>query len=523
MKYCEACKTEDELIAALKKQMTDLVIFFEAACDDEEWGGAHPYVMRTLLRWMTRQLALYKLPPLYAEKAARAVQRHESMLDRHLLFRSVLFYNVNVVIQNESFWINSLMLAAGSAYLREQLHNLCWDRLQDRLILSDAVAAHFPVIKEYLYTGIAKDIWKREFKEVHEIMHQAYRWHLKGLVWQCVDVLTRYLDRENVIEHMLQAHRDNFAEWKHACYQFFNKQQWGLYFLEKGNEHFAVEFLDFNSETIELFNLFSPLVTHIAFRGVLNERPVFNSIVNRCPNLIGLDISAFKTFSEYLAQIPPGVLELIPANIEEKLEELAMAEMPAYVTDFLPNGILELDMSSCDWLESRYLKFIFMFCPQLKKLNLSGNMQLTYEAWAHLNRLKRLLSLDLSHCRQLTDEDLRIIVEACPMLEDISLADCPNLTDRGFMSIPDCCKSLLRLNLNQTAVTNKTLIDLANRASDLTYLSIKSSEEVTEKGIAALARGCPRLKFINVEGCRFLTETTMAKLQHARPLIQIIR
>lgn len=523
MKYCETCKSEEELVDALAKHMSDLTTFFEAACDDEGWAIQHPHVLRLMLRRITRLMALNKLPLIYAEKAARAVQRHESLLETYLQFRSVLFYNVNIVIEKESHWVNSLMLAAASPFFRNQIRNLCWETFQNRLSLPGATKAYFPLIKEYLYTGIVKELWKAEFKDVHAIMRQAYRWELEGLVWQCVDVLRRYLDKGNVIEHLLQAHRDHFPEWKHACYQFFNKQGWGLRFLEKGSDELVVEFLNFNNETIELFNLFAPLITHIAFRGDLKERSMFNTIMNKCPNLIGLDLSQFRDFSSYLSDLPSNIFDLIPSiNFEGILQEIAMSNLPAYVADFLPNGILELDLSSCDWLKPIYLKFILMFCPQLKKLSLAGNVQLTYETWGNFHRLSGLLSLDLSHCKQLTNEDLLTILQACTTLENISLEDCPHLTDRGFTSILDHCLLLSHLNLSRTAVTNKTLIDLSNRANQLTHLSIQGSEEITESGIAALARGCPLLKFLDVQGCRFISERTVAKLQRARPSIRVI-
>jgi F-box and leucine-rich repeat protein 2/20 len=523
MKYCEACTSEADLIDAVSKHLSDLTTFFEAACDDEGWGIQHPHLLSMMLRRITRLMALNKLPLIYAEKVARVIQRHESLLEPHLLSRSVLFYNVNIIIEKESHWINSLMFAVASEFFRDQIRNLCWETFQNRLSLPGATKAYFPLIKEYLYTGIVNELWKAEFKDVHAIMCQAYRWGLQGLVWQCVDVLRRYLEKDNVIEHLLQAHRDHFPEWKHACYQFFNKQEWGLRFLEKGPDQLAVEFLDFRNETIELFNIFAPLITHIAFRGDLKERLLFNTIMNKCPNLIGLDLSEFRDFSTYLTDLPANVFDLIPGiNFEGILNEVAMSNLPAYVADFLPNGILELDLSSCDWLKPIYLKFIFMFCPQLKKLSLQGNVQLTYETWGNFHRLPGLLSLDLSHCKQLTNEDLLTIIEACKTLENIALEDCSNLTDRGFTSILDHCLLLSHLNLNRTATTNKTLIDLSNRACELTHLSIQGSEEITEKGIAALARGCPLLKFLDVQGCQFISEKTVAKLQRARPSIRVI-
>ncbi len=279
VKYCTYLPNEEQILASLKKRPSEFILFFEAACDDETWTSQHAGMMRKMLWWITRQFALRRWPLLYAEKAARAIQRHDASLEPHLLFRSALFYSVNIIFEGQSHWVNSLMFAIGSPFFRDKIQAICWEKLQNRMDLPEAIPANFPFIREYIYTGSVKDLWRREFNEVHQLMRQANTWGLTGLVWQCVDVLRRYLEKNNVIEWMLQAHQDNLVEWKHACFQFFNKQGWGLLFLEKGGDQLAIEFLNFDHDTLELFKMFAPYVTHLAFRGVLDDRPTFNELL----------------------------------------------------------------------------------------------------------------------------------------------------------------------------------------------------------------------------------------------------
>lgn len=520
--YCTEISSEEELFSAISKHAYDLAAFFEAACDDEIWSREHPMLMRQMLRLITRQFVRNKLPMLYARKSALAVQRHSQSMQSHLIFRSALYYNIDIVLQDKTHWVNSLMFAVSSPFFREKFQKLCWEKFLNHLVLQEGDESHFNLVLEYVYTGSVQQLWKAEFLKVFELMRRAIAWELTGLVLQCVDVMRRYLERSNVVDYLLQAHQEHLLEWKHACYQFFNKQNWGLNFFEKGKDQFAVEFLAYNTETVELFNRFAPWITHIAFRGTLNERPTFNALINRCPNLIGLDISGFHAFSDYLAYMPANIYELAPVFLaEENFHEKLLQKLPAYIADFLPTYLLELDLSDCDWLKPIYMKFIFLFCYQLKKLSLAGNTQLNYEAWGYLNRLKELMSLDLSHCRQLKSEDARVIALACPLLDDLVLEDCPNITDIGIMEFIDHCPLLSKLNLNYTTVTNKTLIALG-RASNLSHLTIKGNEFINERGIAALARSCPALKFINVQGCRLLTEKVMAQFQRLRPQVEVI-
>jgi len=522
LNYCQELSSDEELFKTLTKHIYDTVLFFESACDDETWSQDHPRFMRQMLRWISRQFVNNKIPMIYAKKVVQAIRRHRAVLQPYFIFRSLLHYNVNLVIQNKTHWVNSLLFAVSSPFFRERFQLLCWEYCQNRLLLPEGDESLFNQISEYVYTGQVEGLWKLQFEKQFQLMKQAMAWELTELSSQCVDVMKRYLARGNVIENILQAHQENLTEWKHECYRFFNKEDWGLNFIPKGPKDFAIEFLDFKTETLQLFDRFAPFVTHVAFRGILNERPTFNAIINSCPNLIGLDISRFQVFSDYLAYIPEQVFEMVPMlSFAENLPEKLLEMLPAYASDFLPLTLLELDISACAWLKPAYLKFIFLFCSELKKLNLSGNTQLKYDTWGNLNRLKYLLSLDLSHCTQLTNLDMRAIAMACPMLDDIVLEDCPNITDMGVMEVIDRCRFLSRLNLDYTPITNKTLVALS-RASDLTHLSIKGNETVTERGIAALARTCPALKILNVQGCRLISEKTMAKFQRIRPLVEVI-
>lgn len=520
--YCKAISDETELFAALTKQMDNSILFFETACEDGRWSEEHHLFMKQMLRWITRQYALYKMPLLYAQKAAAAVQQHEAVLRPYLFFKSVLYYNVIFIVQDVPHWVNSLLFAAVCPFLRIIIQGQCWEKLKNSFVLPDISIFQFQLISQYIYAGRIEDLWRHEFKDVYQLMQRAILWEMPELAMQCSGVLKRYLEIGNVVELLLQAHRDRCLEWKHRCYQFFNKQNWGLQFLEKDEMDFAIEFMNFNSETIDLFRQFAPYVTHIAFKGALKERSVFNDLVNSCPKLKGLDLSKFDAFSDYLEYLPLNVFELIPAfGLDEAMQEKILRELPSYVADFLPIDLVELNLSDCAWLKPIYLKFILMFCAQLRKLSLADNVHLNYESWGYLNQLTKLKSLDLTHCKQLSDADLKAIVRACPFLDELFLEGCTNLTDLGVIDLIDRCPSLKNLNLNEMQITDKAMVAIGHRGLELVNLKIRGCEEVTEKGLAAIARGCPLLKLLDVRQCR-ISEKVIAMFQLRRPEVKML-
>ncbi len=64
------------------------------------------------------------------------------------------------------------------------------------------------------------------------------------------------------------------------------------------------------------------------------------SFLLKCPKLIGLDISGFKSFANYLAELPSSVFEMIPAlsGFLDEVEEMAGSIIPTVAEEFLPAG-----------------------------------------------------------------------------------------------------------------------------------------------------------------------------------------
>jgi F-box/leucine-rich repeat protein 2/20 len=66
----------------------------------------------------------------------------------------------------------------------------------------------------------------------------------------------------------------------------------------------------------------------------------------------------------------------------------------------------------------------------------------------HLSRFEsdcpKLTSLNLAHCRQVTDRGMTRIAESCPLLEDLEIMNCKELTKDSLLALSQGCRRLKR-------------------------------------------------------------------------------
>jgi F-box/leucine-rich repeat protein 2/20 len=487
--YCESFETEEGLFQALTQKPADLVAFFELACADETWCEEHIKLVRTLFRWGAKSYYLSQLPLLYAQRMVKTVQEHYTILKPLLYFRAALFFTVVLTIEHQEIVINSFMFGVSSQFFTELFKINCFNKMRDDWSISDVSFSMFHLVEEHILKGEIGDLWKHSYIEVLALMRLAKRWRFFLLVKECAAILHRYINRENVIETLLQAHRQFFIEWKQDCCEFFNKQGWGIRFLPGRETDLRIEFLDFKQETLEIFELLSPWVTHLVFSEHLSESPFFSELIHRCPKLIGINLSGT---SRYIDQF-----------------------------EHMPAHLLELNFSACPWITSSYLAKASRYFPRLKELYLDSDAHLTYIAWGELHHFHQLNALHLKRCYQLTDEDLKLISQACSYLVEIDLEEC-RFGDRGITDLIHNCQRLTVLDLSRCyQLTDRSLIELSLHAYYLTHLSLVRCSSFSDKSLLQLLQLRPTLKYLNVKGCNF-SLNILEQARHDYPLLELI-
>lgn len=230
--------------------------------------------MRALLRWSAKAYYLGQLPDFHAQKIVNLVQYY-SWLHAFLFFRSSLFFTATLIIEQKEVLVNSLMFGVLSPYFQQVFRAYCFDQLRNEWTLPSISLFLFQLVHIHVLQGEIPDLWRYSYQEVWTLMRQAKAWELPSLIKECTSVLHRYLNQNNIIEILIQAQQQLLTEWKQECTDFFNQQEWGLRFLPGREADLRIELLNYYQETLELFEKFAPLITHLTFSNHLSEDSFF--------------------------------------------------------------------------------------------------------------------------------------------------------------------------------------------------------------------------------------------------------
>lgn len=472
--------TEKELGETLLASPLELMDFFGQMCEDEEWCEEHPHFTRLLLEGFTERLFQNKLLSTFAATLGKVVQRHIKVL------QPLLSENISFEIEGKLIRENSFLLGANSPFFQELIVREFRDLNKPVYVLQNVSLTTYSSIRAYIATGDTKELWKLSFSQLEDTLKKSREWELFELAEECEKKLAKYIERKNVFETLIRAHHADWKFLKEACYQLINAWNLGLHFVSE--EGMTVEFLNFKERAMELFEEVRPYVRRLIMSGSLANSPEFEWVVKNTPHLVGIDLSRSQAYPTYLGDVP-STLE-------------------------------ELDLSMCNWLENEDLKRISESYPQLHRLRIRSNTQLNFRAWGYLQKFSLLTELDISGCEQIFDEDVKMIIRACPRLTTFSCEDCKNVSEKGFYEMAGGFPQLNYLNVSRNFITDSALIEIAIRCHFLRELVTTRCLRLTHKGVINVVKHCLSLKYFNVSQC-FINGETIEEAKRLRPHLKI--
>lgn len=171
------------------------------------------------------------------------------------------------------------------------------------------------------------------------------------------------------------------------------------------------------------------------------------------------------------------------------------------------------DVSDSHSLTDKLLITMIEGSTSLTSVNVSGCRELTDEAIKAVASTCPLQSLNVAYCgKLLTDESIKAVATNCPSLTTLNVADCKLLTDASIKTIATSCSSLTSLDVSRCkALTDDSIKALAVGCPSLTYLNVRNCEKLTDEAIYAVAT-LPELHSLRIFGCRKLTADAIKSL-----------
>ncbi|NGX43813.1 MAG: hypothetical protein K940chlam7_02118 [Chlamydiae bacterium] len=483
LQYTSVAESDKNLFNMVVKIPQDFFVFFDYACGDETWSEAHASFMRESIQWLTDQFFQDKLLMENAQSVVSSLREHDHVL------RPYIPKNLTFSIDGTDIEINSLLWGGSSETLRQMIREGCRDKDTKKLELEGVSAEVFPHVEEFITTGNVKELWRKNQEEVLEVLRQAAEWGLIELRYLCEDILRRYITRGNVIDTLILAHEERWQIFKEACMEFVNGLDVGVRLETATPETLSLEFKNFQEDALKIFESLQHHLTHLVCGYTLTEQEPFSDVINRCPNLICLDISNSHSFSDRLVDIP------------ETLEEL--------------------NVSKCSWLTNKNFPKLTEICPNLSKISLASNSQINYSGWGVLRKWECLAKLDISRCRQIGDDDFKVILRACGNATHLTLEQCLGLTDNAFFELAQSISKLTDLDVSRCHISDGPLIDIATRCKQLTTLNCSRCSSLTETGIVQVVRNASNLRSLDITRCS-VSPMGLAKIKQIRPYLKVM-
>lgn len=207
------------------------------------------------------------------------------------------------------------------------------------------------------------------------------------------------------------------------------------------------------------------------------------------------------------------------------------------VLKVMATGIARLDaltFSSCGKLTSEHVHAFISCCnTSLTTLDLSNCALLNDDAlgWiagtlgpqGSLTQCTRLLSLDVSHSKSITDRGLAALGIGCKALQFVNLEGLERIGSAGILSLIQGCKMLRVLSLKKCMQLNDTaLVHIGKHGAQIRSLNLSSCYNLSSKGLLAMVPGTSLLQSLNLEGCLNMREDILAAVATSCLSLQVL-
>jgi F-box/leucine-rich repeat protein 2/20 len=480
-KYSSAA-SDSELAELLKSNKNDGLLFFLTAVADETWCEKHMPVIGELITWMRDLLFREEIPRAVAEKAAKAIQ------PRYGFFEEYLDPNLVCKLRDKSVGLNSFMFQAISLPFFYLIRRECRDKNQIAFEIRNLSFGDFQLVEECILTGDSSIEWKINADVAPRALKLALTWGLPGLAAHCERIFLRDVNDANVLDMLAMTDVYTLLQLRERCLEIINDWNQGVQVASLGERALSLHLLEVTESSLKLFQSLSSFVTTWICGLKVIDDPAAIAIAAGCPRLKGLDLMRTSAYSALLGQIA--------AKIED------------------------LNVAGCEWMSDASFKEIIRLFSSLRRLNVGSCVHLSALSWGELIKLRALDALSLSRCFQVSDQELKLILNACPRLQELDVSECRQLSAQGFHFIAAANRSFSALAFGRTGITDAALLGIVSKLPTLQRLDLTRCQELSEEGIIESIRLLSALRWVDVSQTA-ITDSALEQLKASRPLLEI--
>ncbi|KAJ5174941.1 uncharacterized protein N7482_000818 [Penicillium canariense] len=263
---------------------------------------------------------------------------------------------------------------------------------------------------------------------------------------------------------------------------------------------FSLEGCIIDKTSIHYFLLRNPRLEYINVSGLKNvTNSAMKIIAQSCPLLETLNISWCNNVNTN------GILRVVQSC--ERLKDLRASEIRGFDKEDITLALFERNT-----LERLIMSRTDLTDQSLKVLMHGVDPTVDVLTDRPVVPPRRLRHLDMHHCSDITDDGLKSLAYNVPDLEGLQISQCSELTDDAIIDVIRTTPNLSHLELEDLEnLSNSVLVELSRFpcARHLEHLNISYCENLGDTGMLQIMKHCPKLRSVEMDNTRVSDLTLM--------------
>lgn len=335
-----------------------------------------------------------------------------------------------------------------------------------------------------------------------------------GQLWTVLDCQTYYqkITSEALMKIMLRAGAFVKNLNLRGCVQL--RDQWLSLGTRMTNqecrnlETFSIEGCKIERSSIHFFLLRNPKLLHLNMPSMQQvSNATLKIVAAHCRNIELLNINWCSNCDN------KGLMKVIqscPNLTDLRASEVRGMDDPELALElFKRNNLERLILAGCDSLTDQALEIMVQGVdPKIDVL--TDRVVVPPRRWRHL---------DISECRQLTDQGVKALAHNVPFMEGLKLCKVSNLTDDAVLDLVSSMNRITHLEMEELEhLTNDVLIKLSKSpgAKSLEHLSISYCDQLGDVGVLPILKSCTELKSLCLDNTRISDLALMEASEQVR-------
>ena len=183
-----------------------------------------------------------------------------------------------------------------------------------------------------------------------------------------------------------------------------------------------------------------------------------------------------------------------------------------------------IDLSHCTNLTDASMSVLLSHAVYLRELNLAGCDKVSDGTLLALqaNNIDSLQWLDLTECISLTDHGVEALGDATPFLQHLSLAGCTGITDEAFKELVFGCQVLEWLSIAYCPqLSDRALELIGTGCKSLRTLHLFGVTNITSGAFERLLGTCSSLRTLSVSSSTQISRSAIQRARRTYPRLRI--